>query len=156
MFLVATIGSVHFFTCCLSTMAPSRTNTSRARRVLAPSFWQKEMQRTAAIAVLETLYAGPPMQVQKLQDEMFKLFHGDSMVPESIGYTDHLLKGIGRFERLWDQEPLINNAASNAEMQLPFNLVMKDEFSRDGSKRLFAGSFTPLSVKSTGSPVARP
>jgi hypothetical protein len=91
------------------------------------------------------------MQVQKLQDEMFKLFHGDSTVPESIGYADHLLKGMGRFERLWDKEPLINNAASNAEMQLPFNLVMKDEFSRDGSKRLFVGSsFTPLSVKSTG------
>ena len=120
------------------------------RSLLAKSFWQKEMQRTVAIAALETLYAGPTMKRIRLHNEMHVLFHGNAARQGSLGYTDHLLQGIGKFAPLWDKEPLANDATGSGDNLQDFDLVLKQEFSRDAcSYRYVVGSqFTKSSLGS--------
>ena len=63
------------------------------QRIIAPSVWQKEMQRTAAIACFDTINAGPVLSVNQLKKKMALLYHGDAAVEDNLGYADLMLMG---------------------------------------------------------------
>ena len=92
---------------------------------LAAASWQKELQRTAAIAALETVNTGNTTTLAAVWAKMAVLYHGNPQVDDSIGYADHLLVGRGSYERLWVKEDLVVNASGNdARGTDAFDLVL--------------------------------
>ena len=76
-----------------------------AKSSLSPSAWQKELQRTVAVAVLDKVSGGPTMMIKNLQNKIYLvLYHGDPSVKGRIGYLESLLRGRGQFEDLWSRE----------------------------------------------------
>ena len=98
-----------------------------AKSSLSPSAWQKELQRTVAVAVLDKVSGGPTMTIKNLQNKINLLYHGDPSVKGSIGYLESLLRGRGQFEDLWSREELNTNIPErNADRVSAFDLVLKE------------------------------
>ena len=131
------------------TMVPAPLPVKKA---LAPSTWQKEIQRTvAAAALLDKISGGPTMTIKNLQAKIFTLYHGNPAVQGSTGYLESLLRGRGQFEDLWSREELNTSLQGNAESFFPFDLVLKNCYSSDYQNRYVVGSqFTTRSLAGTG------
>jgi hypothetical protein len=125
----------------------------RAKRLLAPSAWQKELQRTVAISALDKVNQEGMMSVKGLRDRLYVLYHGDSRVVDSIGFVDHLLNGRCQFKELWDLEDIANTnlQQGTSETQVaPYTLVLKSSLSRDYQLRYVVGQqFTKHSLKNS-------
>lgn len=64
----------------------------------------KELQRTVAFLAYNTvLKSGVSKTTKVLQDNVHALYFGDSN-PDSISYTEQLLRGMGAFSPMFDQE----------------------------------------------------
>ncbi|KAI2504184.1 hypothetical protein MHU86_10298 [Fragilaria crotonensis] len=121
----------------------------RARCALAPSAWQKELQRTIAVSCLDEISQGPLLKVDILKKKMAKLYHGDRNVVDSLGYADHLLAGRHQFEYLWEKEEISSNGTDrNSNQPSAYDLVLSTVCSRDESVRYLVGKqFTAQSIK---------
>ena len=127
-----------------------------AKKVLSPSAWQKELQRTVAVAVavavLDKVSGAKTMTIKNLQNKIYLFYHGDPSVKGSIGYLENLLRrGMGQFEDLRStREELNTNLPGNADRVSAFDLVLKDCYSRDSQNRHVVGSqFTSRSLAGT-------
>jgi hypothetical protein len=127
--------------------------TQRAKRLLAPSAWQKELQRTIAISALDKVNQEGMMSVKGLRDRLYILYHGDSRVADSLGFVDHLLTGRCQFKELWDWEDIANNNLQQGTSETQgsaYALVLKANLSRDYQLRYVVGQqFTRQSLKNS-------
>ena len=98
-----------------------------AKRALSPSAWQKELQQTVAVSVLDKVSGGPTITIKNLQNKIYLVEHGDPSVKGFIGYLESLLRGRGQFEDLWSREELNTNIPErNADRVSAFDLVLKE------------------------------
>ena len=108
----------------------------RARCTLAPSAWQKKLQRTIAVSCLDEISQGPLLKVDVLKKKMTKLYHGNRNVVDSLGYADHLLAGRHQFEYLWEKEEIPRNVADcTSNHPSAYDLVLSTLCSQDESVR---------------------
>ena len=80
----------------------------------------KELQRTVAFRAYNTiLNSGASKSVKTLQADIHNLYFGDASNPDSIGYAEQLLKGIGAFGPMFEK----NEDNGNGQVSLTMKRV---------------------------------
>jgi hypothetical protein len=104
----------------------------KSNNPIAPSSWQKEVQRCIGISALEEVYGGKSMKKVDMINKIFELFHGTND-EHNRSYVSLCLNGENQFAHLWDKK-------RNGK------LVMKESLSRSSVKFTSKVSFTKDSL----------
>jgi hypothetical protein len=103
----------------------------------------KEVQRSIAVAALDTIYKDPEMSSTECKEKMFKLYHGDPSNSASAPYVRLLCEGRQQFKCMFDQEVNISTRADaddSAASELTLKAVLTQNFRTKISVSVAAGS----------------
>jgi len=93
----------------------------------------KELQRTAALSALDTLYEGPKMNLADLKAKVYQHFHGDERNASSAPYAKLICEGRQQFAGLFDRLPRntsITYTSNGAAREMPPLLRLKPIFTQ--------------------------
>jgi len=109
----------------------------------------KELQRAAALMLLERVFDKKGMTEKQQQELMYDSYHGKADDINDIGYLEQMTSGLNQFAGLYNKEDLEINEASNADRREAVRLVLKSYLHRENSKTYVVGQ-SNLTKKTLG------